>query len=116
MSPRSTGLCEKSKAEFSVDCFQVERVIEGLVDSHRTARVVIFLVIHVEIVFRVLRGTENRVPAGTFVWITSDAVSTEQLTSVSHLFRGGITTQPSGGIYEPFHKHFKSRTLVGKPL
>ena len=113
MSPRLIVLCEKSKAEFSVDCFQVERVIEGLVDSHRTARVVIFLVIDVDIVKRVLRGTEKLVPAGTFVWIGSDGVSIEELSSVSRLFQGGITTEPTGGIYQPFHDDFTNRTLVG---
>ena len=91
-------------------------MVKALVAKHRTARVVVFLVIDVVPAIQVLRDTAKLVPKGTFVWIGSDALSKELLTSVNRQFRGSFVIEPSSVIVQPFQHYFRNRTLVCKPM
>ena len=87
-------------------------MVKALVAKHRTARVVVFVVLKVDPAIAVIREAAKQVPEGTFLWIGSDGLVADWLHDVRHQFKGGIIIQPRGSRVPVFEDYFRKSTLV----
>ena len=87
-------------------------MVKALVAKHRTARVVVFVVLKVDPAIAVIREAAKLVPEGTFLWIGSDGLVADYMYSVRHQFKGGFIIQPRGSRVPVFEDYFRKSTLV----